>query len=278
MPDVKPLPPPSARLLFFPSWDTEYIHFEHAADFPFTCDPGFSPIRAWWLADAALLAYWPPEQVPGTFARAGFPHTEFFTNGSTQCYVASNHDAAIVTFRGTEITQLEDSLADGGIKLVRWDGDGRVHQGFLGALDDVWDGLRAHLQTLGGRTVWFTGHSLGAALATLAARRWTRTDRPASGIYTIGSPRVGDRVFADEFDATFVEACFRYANGTDDVTDLPPELLGYAHVGGERRLAGRSEGHALLEGLAAGLLDHTPRRYATLIWNQLTGSGAASKP
>lgn len=268
----KPLPPPSVKLLFFPSWDAEFVHFQQAGDLPFPAEAGFSLLRAWWLADAALLAYWPPEQVPPTFARAGFVHTEFFTHGSTQCYVGSNRTSAIVSFRGTEITHVEDSLADADIKLVKWDGAGQVHQGFLSALDAVWDRLRSHLMSLDGRTIWFTGHSLGAAAATLAARRWSNTSGTTSGIYTVGSPRVGDQTFAADFGATFPNACFRFVNGVDSVTDLPPSDLGYAHVGNPRPLAATNEGHPLLAGLAAGMIDHTPRRYATLIWNQLAVS------
>ncbi len=271
MPAPKPLPPPSLKLLFFPSWDTEYVHFDGAKDQPFSSKPGFSAINAWWLADAALLAYWPSEQVPATFARAGFFHTQFFTHGSTQCYVASNATAALVTFRGTEITHLEDSLADARLKLVPWDGAGQVHQGFLSALDAVWGQLRAHLRSLDGRTIWFTGHSLGAALATLGAQRWKNQGGNAAGIYTIGSPRVGNGLFAANFDAAFPDQCFRYVNGADGVTRVPPEGE-YQHVGKEIRLNSNGSSHPFLAGLEAAFIDHTPRRYTTLIWNELVAS------
>ena len=268
----KPLPPPSVKLLFFPSHDTEYVHFERSIDLPFPSDQGYSLVHAWWLADAALLAYWPPEQVPATFARAGFINTQFFTHGSTQCYVASNPHAAIVSFRGTEITHLEDSLADAKAKLVRWDGAGRVHQGFSSALDAVWDPLRVHLQSLGSRAISFTGHSLGASLATLAARRWRNLRVDSSVVYTIGSPRVGDEAFAADFDAAFPDQCFRYVNGVDGVTQVPPPEFGFTHVGKTIPLGGNGSAHPFLAGLEAAFIDHTPRRYATLIWNQLVAS------
>ena len=267
---VKPVPPPSSRLLFLPAHDTEYVHFAGAKVRPFEPESaGFSATNAWWLADAALLAYWPPEQAPATFARAGLVHTQFFTHGSTQCYVASNEQFAITSFRGTEINHLEDQLADADIKLTQWDAEGRVHHGFLGALDLVWPAVEAHLATLQRRTLWFTGHSLGAALATLAARRYTRPGRAVAGLYTIGSPRVGDREFVAGFQVALLGRSFRYVNGKDGVTDVPPPALGYEHVAEERHLDSESLPHPLLAGLGAPLIDHTPRRYATLIWNEI---------
>jgi len=43
---------------------------------------------------------------------------------------------------------------------------------------------------------WFHRHSLGAALATLAARRFGH----AHGLYTYGSPKVGDAAFVAQVD------------------------------------------------------------------------------
>jgi hypothetical protein len=49
-------------------------------------------------------------------------------------------------------------------------------------------------------------------------------------LYTIGSPRVGDQIFANELrsieDHRYVDCC-------DIVTRLPPQSFGYAHIPGE---------------------------------------------
>jgi hypothetical protein len=69
----------------------------------------------------------------------------------------------------------------------------------------------------------FTGHSLGAALATLLA-----SVKAPSALYTIGSPRVGD----DDFVASLRGVkSFRCVDCCDIVTQLPPAILGYAHLG-----------------------------------------------
>jgi len=79
-------------------------------------------------------------------------------------------------------------------------------------------------------TLSITGHSLGAALATLLA-----IDVAANGgfttpvVYTFASPRVGDKVFAGTYDG-LVETSWRIANQNDIVTNLPPQFVGYTHV------------------------------------------------
>jgi predicted lipase len=83
------------------------------------------------------------------------------------------------------------------------------------------------------KTLWITGHSLGAALATLLA-----IDVAANGgfatpvVYTFASPRIGDKVFAGTYDG-LVETSWRIANQNDIVTDLPPQFVGYTHVDAE---------------------------------------------
>lgn len=73
------------------------------------------------------------------------------------------------------------------------------------------------------------GHSLGGALATLlaldVAANTTFTD-PA--VYTYGSPRTGDTLFAATFDQV-VKNSWRVANRLDIVPALPPPL-DYEHV------------------------------------------------
>jgi len=75
----------------------------------------------------------------------------------------------------------------------------------------------------------FTGHSLGAAMATLASS----LQAPKS-LYTIGCPRVGDQAFADLLQGLDNH---RYVDCCDLVPRVPPEeILGlkcYAHLPGK---------------------------------------------
>jgi triacylglycerol lipase len=73
--------------------------------------------------------------------------------------------------------------------------------------------------------VFITGHSLGAALATLAAAHITKIIETTSRtlrkpiVYTFASPRVGDKKFAKNFREM---ECYRIANSEDLVVSIPP--------------------------------------------------------
>jgi hypothetical protein len=84
-------------------------------------------------------------------------------------------------------------------------------------------------------TVLFTGHSLGGALATLAAfdlsyRSSSWSNKPAKiALYNFGSPRVGNKAFATEFNRA-VPHSWRLIARNDAVVNVP-RLVGYCHVG-----------------------------------------------
>lgn len=89
----------------------------------------------------------------------------------------------------------------------------RVHAGFFKAWTSVRDRVFASVEK--SESVVFTGHSLGGALATLAALDWTCTTRKPADVVTFGSPQVGDELFVDAFDA-------RIRRSTRVVTPLDP--------------------------------------------------------
>jgi predicted lipase len=87
----------------------------------------------------------------------------------------------------------------------------------------VWPTVQTAIPARG--RVMMTGHSLGAAIATLAATR-----RPPAQLFTFGSPRVGDREFATSAAVVNVPHA-RYVDCADLVARVPPEALGYVHTG-----------------------------------------------
>jgi predicted lipase len=80
-----------------------------------------------------------------------------------------------------------------------------------------------------------TGHSLGGALATIAAVDLKLTGAPppahnlSVAVWTYGSPRVGDSAFSALFDS-LVDVCWRHTHWNDVVVHLPPQALGFTHV------------------------------------------------
>ena len=289
----KPPPVYQTQFVFHPEQDTSYVLFEHASSNPFQPSPvgGVPRVNAWWLAEAALAWYWQPAEAAAIFETAGLS-SKHISAAATDAYVAWQEDWLLVTFRGTEPDQLEDSLTDAALALVPWT-SGRVHYGFKKALDVIWPTLMDTLDGLApGRAVWFCGHSLGAALATLAADRFVT----AGGVCTFGSPRVGDRAFAAAATRTLSGRMLRFVNNHDVVTHVPPPLFAYKHIDLRRQIARNGAITAgepsvphffsdligeprLLAALARGtaesapsfapafLLDHMPKAYAIWTWN-----------
>ena len=199
-------------------------------------------------------------------------------------------DVAVVAFRGTEPNSLENWLENLDAHHSEWElfpepGEVvppppvRVHAGFL----DSWRELRgdtfaaladianARFSRKGKNKdarlpVVVTGHSLGGALATLAAfelaasgYETSRTSGSPSvsprnvdgvekvstepppppppraralvaGVRTFGSPRVGDILFAAAYRAVLGDRTWRVTHAHDVVPSVPVRLMGFHHV------------------------------------------------
>ncbi len=109
-------------------------------------------------------------------------------------------------------------------------------------LAEIWDSLFAAVaaeRKQNDRPIWITGHSLGGALAMLAAWRFKRKFVPVHQIYTFGAPMIGNNLAAEAFDREFPERIFRYVNFPDPVPLLPTVSLianHYCHCGREMML------------------------------------------
>jgi pimeloyl-ACP methyl ester carboxylesterase len=212
---------PTRRSLYFPESG------EPSEDFSYRW-----PVE-WICAELARLAYYRFDEGDGprlerALTAAGFAAPEAFdvpSSGAQAFATLSPTGTAFVAFRGTQPGKLADLLADLRFGLVDWAGGGRVHSGFKEAYESISGDISAWLERSATKGVVATGHSLGGALATLLAAQ-----RPEADLVTFGSPRVGDSAFAETFLRRHVR---RYVDCTDKVTAVPPEILGYRHVGGE---------------------------------------------
>ena len=161
----------------------------------------------------------------------------------TQGIVASNPHLIVIAFRGTE-QRIDDWLTNLDFGKEQDLLDGKVHSGFYKATIDTIDiiersiGKMRALHATNGRrpaqSLWFTGHSLGGALAMLAVSRFIEEDYPVDGLYTFGQPRTGDRNFARNFNLEFQQRAFRFVNNNDPVTRIPPRSWQYSHTGSLR--------------------------------------------
>jgi hypothetical protein len=190
---------------------------------------------------------------------------------NTQVYVGQNDKSVVVAFRGSQAPDTLDGLKDWlltnandllilpegrlGTDFAAAGVGARFHRGFMGALAEIWDPLFAAVDSAlkaRERPLWITGHSLGGALALLAAWRLQQNFVPVHQVYTFGAPMIGNAAAAQAFQREFANKIFRYVDEEDLVPRLPAVSLvanAYDHCLSEVAL-----GAAVAAGSAAGYL------------------------
>ncbi|KAL2887832.1 Lipase [Ceratocystis lukuohia] len=110
-----------------------------------------------------------------------------------------------------------------------------AHDGFLWAWEETGPTVMATVAAAKaanpGYTVVATGHSLGAAVATIAVGHLRAAGYP-SDLYTYGSPRVGNPAFV-QFITEQAGGEYRVTKLNDPVPRLPPIFSGYRHTSPE---------------------------------------------
>jgi triacylglycerol lipase len=182
-----------------------------------------TPEQLLTFANISAITYEDPKESKNKFKSFGFTIVEFFNVEGAQAYLLKDMNGMhVLSFRGTEVTQKSDVLADlkAGKNLEAC--GGKVHVGFKGEINKVWPAITVSLANID--ALYVTGHSLGAAMATIAA---SRIQTKVKALITFGSPRVGDK----DFVKSVVVDHYRVQNNCDDVTKVPFRLMGFDHHG-----------------------------------------------
>ena len=122
------------------------------------------------FAELASLSYYDPGVVERPLSELGFNESQFFDRDGAQAWIFANERDCVVACRGTEPNEWNDIRADVNAVAVVTETFGRVHRGFKAEVDDLWPRLEDALHS-NQRRLWFTGHSLGGAMATICAGR-----------------------------------------------------------------------------------------------------------
>lgn len=146
----------------------------------------------------------------------------------------------LLAFRGSEETGIADWIND--LKFLpanfpygqKNNTAIKVHSGFIEAYNSVREAMFKAAKETPHKQIIVTGHSLGAALATMCAVdiKYNLSDKSVS-VYTFGSPKVGNADFA-KFYNKHVPQTYRVVNSVDVVPNLPPNIplvVSYEHVG-----------------------------------------------
>ena len=190
------------------------------------------------LVDFCAAAYVQLDDPARFTVPAGYTLAATFTGQDQQKvtapfgFIAESASAVVIAFRGTQTTT--EWITDADVGFTRFPftpSAGYTHAGFTGIYASARGQILPVLRRLSaGKRLYVTGHSLGAALATLHALDAAVNLRFASLLmYNFASPRVGDRQFAARYNEA-VKSSIRFVNTADIVPQLPPTATGYTHV------------------------------------------------
>lgn len=188
--------------------------------------------RSLLFAKLASISYLQEKDAKKQAKALGFTEIEFYNRDGAQSYRFQNKTDLVIACRGTQPTQWNDIKADLQAMPVISETVSRVHKGFKKEVDDIWPFIKEDLiAKQPTQDLWFCGHSLGAAMATIMASRCLHDDTVPDPIelYTYGSPRVGWQKYCNSL-------CIkhhRWVNNNDIVTRVPLTIMGYKHHGEE---------------------------------------------
>ncbi len=167
-------------------------------------------------------------------------------------FIATSGSSIYVVFRGTQT--ISEWISDATLSQVDYTyvaNGGKTATGFTAIYDSIRTPIIQQVINIaaGGAytTLSLTGHSLGGALAVLAApdlAGQTRFKQPV--VYTFAGPRTGDPAFASLYNRG-IETSWRVVNTNDEVPKVPipvttvigpppdftPEIFFYEHVNSE---------------------------------------------
>jgi hypothetical protein len=190
-------------------------------------------------ASLAVLAYSKQEEIK--WDEYGLEFVKWIENkkSDTQGFVATKDTTIYVVWRGSE--SKKDFQNDASIDKVSFLNEGeKVHIGFKycweSVLGDTYDAIDTALENLKGETtdIVVCGHSLGGAVATLYAHSIKKhySNYNVSST-TIGSPRVGNKIFKENYDNSGIDT-LRIVHNNDLVTHTP--YIRFHHVNYQLRL------------------------------------------
>lgn len=152
--------------------------------------------------------------------------------------VDDTNKLVVLAFRGT--TSLANWKVDSKVLRVptEYCDECHAHEGFY----EAWQLIKTNVEVKVAEQVKkypeyklvITGHSLGAALATLAAGYFRKNEelKGKTELYTFGSPRVGNEELA-EFLTAQSDFSYRVTHQADPVVRVPPRWTGYYHTSPE---------------------------------------------
>ncbi len=172
------------------------------------------------MAYLSHLAYHSFEHIQYIANKTKAHKLRMYDRNGTQAFLIEYDTFVAIAFRGTTGEKV-DLRTDFKFWRKPWFGL-KVHTGFANALDQILADVLGDLIQIRGKKIYYTGHSLGGALATLLCVPYS-----PDVLITFGCPRVsGGKDFKDIYNDIEVK---RYINTWDLIAYLPQAIFGYSH-------------------------------------------------
>lgn len=204
----------------------------------------FSTVNAWFFSELCALIYDNEDfnrKILCEKLHIANSDIQWFHHQGNEAMLINYQHAQIVVFQGTHFPRLsfinfssvirtaenillddlviehsEQTVANG-----RQSAQVNLHKGFVKALgnekdeNSLWGQIVKHLDN--NKPLWLTGHSLGGAMANIAAMQMPQN---VAGLYTYGAPCVGDEKAKQWQQTQLKDKFYRYVNGTDIVCNI----------------------------------------------------------
>jgi hypothetical protein len=188
------------------------------------------------LAWKSERAYWPDSAI---LDACGIDECFVITGEATgaRAFVQRDDENRLqwVAFRGTQ-TAADLRLDARFAHVTDLELDVQLHEGFAAGVAELMPELTEHVRPA--YRTWFTGHSLGGAMAVVAALRFEARGLPVR-VVTFGQPKATNAAGARRADSLLDVT--RFVRGRDAVPQVPPlswkpggkKIGSYAHFGRE---------------------------------------------
>jgi pimeloyl-ACP methyl ester carboxylesterase len=218
-----------------PAWTTASLPIKvkcvPSVELPFKVSDGFSDRNKYLLSQFALLGSpalkFDNVYLQSLFKQGGFSVVKLVENQvkGVQGIVALSEAVTVVAFRGTHSTagvMTNMGFFTSGVSISS--ASAGLHNGFKSAFDSIQQDLRNAIGAEQRKKIptFYVGHSLGGALAMIAATDGHTQGVNVQGVLTLGQPRIGNSMFASQFENILGEKYVRYVFGNDPIPHLPP--------------------------------------------------------
>ncbi|KAI0248779.1 alpha/beta-hydrolase [Lactifluus subvellereus] len=202
-------------------------------------------IQAWNCGPSCQAKLYIDNFTPPTIGGDGNEVPLFFVghDTTTQCIV--------VAHKGTNTSNILSIVKDVKFSLGHMNptffpnagSDVQVHNGLAETQGRTADAMLSAVKSGLQSTVLVTGHSLGAAIATMDAVMLRQHLDPTVSIRTVvfGLPRGGNAAFANLIGSQLGSQFTYVTHGKDPVPTVPPRFLGYQHSAGEVHIPSSGE-------------------------------------